>query len=82
MSTSRLLIACWMALAMLSAGTVALGQANATGWATFALLTVAVAKAWLIADGFMELRRAPRLWRWLVLSWAVMLAVVIGATLP
>ncbi|WP_053150844.1 cytochrome C oxidase subunit IV family protein [Pseudomonas sp. Pf153] len=82
MSTSRVLIACWMALAMLSAGTVALGQAAATGWGTFALLTVAVAKAWLIADGFMELRRAPRLWRWLVLSWAVMLAVVIGATLP
>lgn len=82
MSTSRVLIVCWIALAMLSAGTVALGQANATGWVTFALLTVAVAKAWLIADGFMELRRAPRLWRWLVLSWAVMLAVVIGATLP
>lgn len=82
MSTSRVLIVCWIALAMLSAGTVALGQANATGWVTFALLTVAVAKAWLIADGFMELRRAPRLWRWLVLSWAVMLAAVIGATLP
>jgi hypothetical protein len=34
-----------------------------------------VTKAWLIADGFMELRHAPRLWRRLVLSWAVVLAV-------
>ena len=80
MSTSRVLIACWMALAVLSAGTVALGQAAATGWATLAILTVAVAKSWLIADGFMELRHAPRLWRRLVLTWAVVLAVVIGTS--
>ncbi|MCG6575698.1 hypothetical protein EGM97_13385 [Pseudomonas sp. AF32] len=81
MSTCRVLIVCWIALAMLSAGTVALGQANATGWVTFTLLTVAVAKAWVIADGFMELRHAPRLWRRLVLSWAVVLAVAIGILL-
>lgn len=78
MSTSRVLIACWMALAVLSTGTVALGQIAATGLVSIAILVVAVTKAWLIADGFMELRHAPRLWRRLVLSWAAVLASVIG----
>nr|WP_207956546.1 cytochrome C oxidase subunit IV family protein [Pseudomonas fluorescens] len=65
-------------LVVLSIGTVALGQVTATGLVSIAILAVAVGKAWLIADGFMELRHAPRLWRWLVLSWAVLLASVIG----
>jgi hypothetical protein len=77
MSVSRVLIACWMTLAVLSIGTVALGQVAATGLVSIAILAVAVTKAWLIADGFMELRHAPRLWRWLVLSWAALLAIVI-----
>ncbi|WP_338498561.1 cytochrome C oxidase subunit IV family protein [Pseudomonas sp. WP18] len=78
MSASRVLIACWLTLAVLSTGTVALGQIAATGLVSIAILVVAVTKAWLIADGFMELRHAPRLWRRLVLSWAALLAVVIG----
>ncbi|MCJ8202780.1 cytochrome C oxidase subunit IV family protein [Pseudomonas sp. RGM2987] len=78
MSASRILIACWMTLAALSTATVALGQIAATGLITLAILAVAVTKAWLIADGFMELRHAPRSWRWLVLSWAVVLAILIG----
>ncbi|MBC3348791.1 cytochrome C oxidase subunit IV family protein [Pseudomonas sp. SWRI196] len=81
MSASRVLIICWMTLAVLSIGTVALGQVAATGLVSVAILAVAVTKAWLIADGFMELRHAPRLWRWLVLSWAVLLAVLIASTL-
>ena len=78
MSASRVLIACWMTLAVLSTGTVALGQIAATGLVSIAILVVAVTKAWLIADGFMELRHAPRLWRWLVLSWAAVLAIAIS----
>lgn len=81
MSASRVLIACWMALAVLSSGTVALGQIVASGLVSIAILAVAVTKAWLIADGFMELRHAPRLWRWLVLSWAVVLAIAISFAL-
>ncbi|MGO4324967.1 cytochrome C oxidase subunit IV family protein [Pseudomonas sp. KB_12] len=81
MSTSRVLIACWMTLAVLSTGTVALGQIAATGLVSIAILVVAVTKAWLIADGFMELRHAPRLWRRLVLSWAALLAIAISFTL-
>ncbi|MCD9114359.1 cytochrome C oxidase subunit IV family protein [Pseudomonas bijieensis] len=81
MSASPVLIACWTALAVLSTGTVALGQAAASGLVSIAILVLAVAKAWLIADGFMELRHAPRLWRRLVLSWAVVLAIAISFTL-
>lgn len=78
MSASRVLIICWVMLAMLSTGTVALGQIAANGRVSIAILAVAVTKAWLIADGFMELRHAPRLWRRLLVSWAAVLAVVIG----
>ncbi|WP_207282082.1 cytochrome C oxidase subunit IV family protein [Pseudomonas sp. FW300-N2F2] len=81
MSASRVLIACWMALVVLSTGTVALGQVAASALVSIAILTVAVTKAWLIADGFMELRHAPRLWRRLILSWAALLAVLIASTL-
>lgn len=81
MSASPVLIACWMALAVLSTGTVALGQVAASGLVSIAILAVAVAKAWLIADGFMELRHAPQLWRRLVLSWAALLAIAISFTL-
>ncbi|SFW13136.1 cytochrome C oxidase subunit IV family protein [Pseudomonas sp. NFACC04-2] len=81
MSASRVLIACWMTLAVLSTGTVALGQVAASGLVSIAILAVAVTKAWLIADGFMELRHAPRLWRRLILSWAALLAVLIASTL-
>lgn len=81
MSASRVLITCWMALAVLSTGTVALGQVAASALVSNAILAVAVTKAWLIADGFMELRHAPRLWRRLILSWAALLAVLIASTL-
>ncbi|MGD8216920.1 cytochrome C oxidase subunit IV family protein [Pseudomonas thivervalensis] len=81
MSASRVLIACWILLAVLSTGAVALGQVAASGLVSLAILAVAVTKAWLIADGFMELRHAPRLWRRLVLSWAAVLAIAISFAL-
>jgi cytochrome c oxidase subunit 4 len=81
MSVSRVLLACWAGLAALSVCTVALGHAGATTLLSVAILLVAVGKAWLIADGFMEMRHAPRLWRRLMLSWAVALATVVGLTL-
>ena len=62
MSASRLLWMCWAALATLSVCTVVLAHSGATAWLSITILLVAVAKAWLITEGFMELRRAPRLW--------------------
>ena len=81
MSVSRVLLACWAALTALSVCTVLLGDAGGTALLSIAILLVAVGKAWLIADGFMEMRHAPRLWRRLMLSWAVALAAVVGGTL-
>ncbi|MEB0046693.1 MULTISPECIES: cytochrome C oxidase subunit IV family protein [unclassified Pseudomonas] len=81
MSASRLLLVCWAALATLSVCTVALARVGATVWLSTAILLVAVGKAWLITDGFMELRRAPRPWRLLMLSWALVLAAVVGLSL-
>lgn len=45
------------------------------------ILLLAVAKAWLIAGGFMELRHGPRLWRWLLLGWPLALALLLGLIL-
>jgi cytochrome c oxidase subunit IV len=81
MSASRFLFVCWAALAMLSVSTVLLAQSGATGVLSVAILLVAVVKAWLITDGFMEMRHAPRLWRRLLVGWALVLAVVVGGML-
>ena len=79
MSASRVLLACWAGLAALSVCTVVLGQAVATTLLSIAILLVAVGKAWLIADGFMELRHAPRLWRGLLLAWPLSMALATAA---
>ncbi|EXF92884.1 cytochrome C oxidase subunit IV family protein [Pseudomonas sp. CVAP len=81
MSASRLLLVCWAALATLSVCTVVLAQVGVTWQLSIAILGVAVGKACLITDGFMELRRAPRLWRRLMLSWALVLAALVGLSL-
>ncbi|MGY2959563.1 hypothetical protein HBO34_24070 [Pseudomonas veronii] len=74
MSISQGLIVCWATLVVLSVGTVLAGGSGL--W--LAVLLLAVVKAWLIADGFMELRHAPRFWRALVLGWPVVLVLVVG----
>ena len=81
MSASRFLLVCWAALATLSVCTVVLAHIGATSLLSISILLVAVGKAWLITDGFMEMRHAPRLWRRLMLSWALVLAAVVGLTL-
>jgi hypothetical protein len=69
MSASTTLIACWLGLAALSVASVQLGNTGATLLMASAVALAALGKAWLIIDGFMELRHAPRLWRWLLLAW-------------
>ncbi|MBP5076483.1 cytochrome C oxidase subunit IV family protein [Pseudomonas chlororaphis] len=84
MSAGRFLLSCWAALASLSLGTVWLGSwlgQGAPRGVALLILLLAVAKAWLIADGFMELRHGPRLWRWLLLGWPLALALLLGLIL-
>jgi len=74
MSASRTLILCWLGLALLSVASVQLGNAGATLLMASAVLLAALGKAWLITDGFMEMRHAPRLWRGLLLAWPLAMA--------
>lgn len=75
MSASTILIACWLGLAALSVASVQLGNSGTSLLLAAAVLLAALGKAWLITDGFMELRHAPRLWRWLLLGWPLTMAV-------
>lgn len=78
----RALLACWVALVLLSLATVAsLGLPSARD-TLLVLLLLALGKAWLIVDGFMELRHAPWPWRALMLAWPLTMAGgVAGAAL-
>ncbi len=81
MSASKVLVACWLGLAVLSVSTVLLGNAGATLALTAAVQLTAFGKAWLITDGFMELRHAPRAWRLLLLAWPLVLVLGVLLTL-
>ncbi|MBI5268322.1 MAG: cytochrome C oxidase subunit IV family protein [Burkholderiales bacterium] len=62
----------WLALFLATGLTLWLGERApgrlGAGTAS-AVLALAVFKGWLVADEFMGLRGAPRLWRWLVRGW-------------
>ena len=68
MSASKILVGCWLGLAVLSVSTVLLGNAGATLALAAGVLLAAFGKAWLITDGFMELRHAPPAWRWALIG--------------
>ena len=74
MSASKVLIGCWLGLAVLSVATVLLGSSGSTLALAAGVLAVALIKAWLISDGFMELRHAPIQWRLLLATWPVAMA--------
>ncbi|CAM5499693.1 MAG: cytochrome C oxidase subunit IV family protein [Pseudomonas sp.] len=77
MSASKVLVGCWLGLALLSITTVLLGSAGSTLLLGGTILLVALGKAWLITEGFMELRHAPRLWRLLLLAWPLLIALIV-----
>ncbi len=74
MSASIVLVLCWLGLAVLTTLTVLLGSAGSTLLLAAAVLAVALAKAWVISDGFMELRHAPSMWRLLLFCWPMVMA--------
>mgnify|MGYP003505814207 FL=1 len=79
LSSSRLLLGCWLTLVALSVTSVQLASYGTGLLLALLVLLAALAKAWLISEGFMELRHAPRLWRGLLLGWA--LVMVLGVLL-
>lgn len=74
MSASKVLIGCWLALAILTTATVLLGNAGSTLLLAGAVVAIALVKAWVITEGFMELRHAPPLWRLLLFGWPLAMA--------
>lgn len=72
----------WLALFLATGVTLWLGEQApgrlGAGTAS-AVLALAVFKGWLVADEFMGLRRAPRLWRRLVLGWLATVCLFIAA---
>ena len=74
MLNGRFLILCWLGLVVLSFATVALASTGTTLLFSAAIMLMALCKAWLITDGFMELRHAPPFWRLLLLSWPAVMA--------
>ena len=68
------LLCYWLGLALLTAATVRIAGGGGAPWWVAGVIALAVAKAWLVIDGFMELRHAPRGWRLLILAWPVAVA--------
>ena len=74
MSETVRLLCYWIGLVLLTAATVSVAGGISPPWPQLCVIALAVAKAWLIIDGFMELRHAPRAWRALLLAWPVAMA--------
>ncbi|MDV2080090.1 cytochrome C oxidase subunit IV family protein [Marinobacter xestospongiae] len=68
-----------MILIVCTALPVLLANAGLQGLLPLVLAMILI-KAWLVVDRFMELRHAPRHWRWAVQAWApmVVLAVIVA----
>ncbi|SDO34859.1 cytochrome C oxidase subunit IV family protein [Pseudomonas jinjuensis] len=76
----RVLLLCWGVLLLLTVASVAAGSLG-EHWAMLLALGGCVVKGWIISEHFMELRSAPRFWRFLLLAWPLLLTALIGTTL-
>ena len=69
----------WALLVVATAATFAVGESGlARSLATCVVLGIAVLKGGAVALEFMELRGAPRLYRWLTLGWLVVVVALVG----
>lgn len=76
-SETRALLWGWFALLLLSLCIVQLGSVTGTAYVTVAILCIALIKAAVVIEHYMDMRYAPRLWRCLLHAWAVVLSLVI-----
>ena len=78
----KILLGCWAALMLLTLATVYWGShAGTLLLQVVVLLIIAVIKAGIIIDGFMELWHASAKWRLVMYGWPVVMGLVVGATL-
>lgn len=54
---------------------------SVTWWLTVTLVLLTIVKGQQITDVFMELKYAPRNWRFFLLAYAVIIPIVLGAIL-
>lgn len=78
----KILLGCWVALMLLTAVTVYWG-ANATSLVlqVVVILIIAVIKAGIIIDGFMELWHSSAKWRLIMYGWPVVMGLAVAITL-
>lgn len=75
---SRYLLWGWFALLILSLCIVQLGGGRGGGQVITAVLGIALIKAAVIIEQFMDMRHAPRLWRCLLHAWVAVLSLAIA----
>ncbi|QLF92650.1 cytochrome C oxidase subunit IV family protein [Pseudomonas sp. ABC1] len=71
------ILLCWAGLLLLSLCSLGLVAAPVPHWTALALVVLALGKAWLIIDGFMELRPVRGPWRALLLCWSLCMALAL-----
>lgn len=69
--------ACWLGLLLLSLLSLWLVTGPVPSWAALALALAALGKAWLIVDGFMELRQVRGPWRAALMTWSLCMATAL-----
>ncbi|MCZ2107382.1 MAG: cytochrome C oxidase subunit IV family protein [Burkholderiales bacterium] len=72
----------WAVLLSATALTWWLGEYNGLGGeyariTAATVLTLSVIKGWCIVQDYMELRRGPKLWRFLMLAWVIVMALIL-----
>lgn len=81
-SHTGLLVCCWLLLILATLATVYWGTRLAIpGLQLAVILVIAIIKAGLIIDGFMELRHAAPGWRVIMYGWPLAMALIIALTL-
>lgn len=76
--TKRVITTTWLALLALTLLMWFLRGNRGTEWLPFVVLVLVAIKGQLVIDRFMELRRAPVLWRVAVSGWLLTVLGVVG----
>ncbi|HYG42198.1 MAG TPA: cytochrome C oxidase subunit IV family protein [Bordetella sp.] len=74
MSETLRLLRYWLGLVILTVATARVAGGAGLPSMQVWVVCLAAAKAWLVIDGFMELRHAPPAWRLLLLAWPMAMA--------
>ncbi|MCK9237246.1 MAG: cytochrome C oxidase subunit IV family protein [Thiopseudomonas sp.] len=81
-SNEVVLFACWLVLILATMVTVYWGAQQTTlVLQVVVILIIAILKAGVIIDGFMELRHASVRWRMIMYGWPVAMSAIIAVTL-